>query len=100
MSNKIDLNKLLNKIGKGIFVQHFREFGNSRISNQEMIAKLPNEFTLKSRTSRTSKSRRIFRDKLEQKALFIIAESNRKDMVEAAIEARALLAELRRHSVL
>ena len=66
--DETELYNLLGKIGKRIFVQYFREFGDSDISNQEMIAMLPNEYTFKSRTSRTSKSRRIFREGLEEQA--------------------------------
>jgi hypothetical protein len=91
---EIELNYLLCKIGKRIFVQYFREFGNPSLSNQDVIALLPDEFTFKSRTSRTSKSRRIFREGLEKEALSIIASSDRVEP-EAAIEARALLAQLR-----
>ena len=88
--DEAELDNLLGKIGKRIFVEYFREFGNSSISNQEMIALLPNEYTFKSRTSRTSKSRRIFREGLEEQALSIIAASNRVEP-RAAIQAQALL---------
>ena len=95
--DETELYNLLGKIGKRIFVQYFRDFGNSNISNQEMIALLPSEYTFKSRTSRTSKSRRIFREGLEEQALSIVAESNRIDP-DAAIQARTLLTELRRRN--
>lgn len=95
--DETELYNLLGKIGKRIFVEYFREFGNSSISNQEMIALLPNEYTFKSRTSRTSKSRRIFREGLEEQALSIIAASDRVEP-EAVIQARALLAEARRQA--
>lgn len=85
-----ELNDLLGKIGKRVFVQYFREFGNPAITNQEMIALLPNEFTLTSRKSRTAKSRRIFREGLEERALSIVANS-RDVEPEAAAGARALL---------
>lgn len=96
--NETELNNLLGKIAKRIFVQYFREFGNPSISNQEVIALLPHEYTFKSRTSRTSKSRRIFREGLEEVALSIIASSDRVEP-EAAIEALALLAQLRSRAV-
>jgi predicted HNH restriction endonuclease len=84
-----ELNELLGKIGKRVFVQYFREFGNPAISNQEMIALLPNEFTLTSRQSRTAKSRRIFREGLQERALWIVANANVEP--DAAAGARALL---------
>lgn len=93
-----ELNNLLGKIGKRIFVQYFHEFGNPNISNQEMIALLPHEYTFKSRTSRTSKARRIFREGLEEEALSIIAGSDRVEP-KAAINASALSAQLRRREV-
>ena len=96
--NETEFNYLLGKIGKRIFVQYFREFGNPNISNQEVIDLLPHEYTFKSRTSRTSKSRRIFREGLEETALSIIANSDRVEP-EATIEARALLAQLRHRAV-
>jgi len=96
--NEAELNNLLCKIGKRIFVEYFREFGNPNLSNQEIIALLPQEYTFKSRTSRTSKSRRIFREGLAEEALSIIASSDRVEP-EAAIEARALLAQLRPRAV-
>lgn len=89
--SETNLPVLLNKIGKGIFVEYFREFYDSKLSNQDVIALLPQEFTFKSRTSRTSKSRRIFREGLEKEALRIIAESGRVDP-EASKKAAKLLA--------
>ena len=79
---------------KRIFVQYFREFGDQNLSNQDVIALLPREYTFKSRTSRTSKSRRIFREGLEEEALSIIASSDRVEP-QAAIEASRLLTQLR-----
>lgn len=87
-----DVNGLLNKIGKRIFVQFYHEFRDLSISNQDVISMLPAEFTFKSRTSRTSKSRRLFREHLDHEALSIIASSDRVD-AESASSARALLAE-------
>lgn len=94
--SKTDLKNLLNKIGKGIFVQYFHEFGDSSISSQTMIALLQSDklFTLKSCASRTYKSRRIFREGLEKEALSIIAESHHVEQKVAA-KALALLASLR-----
>ena len=90
-----ELHVLLGKIGKQIFVQYFLEFGNFDISNQEVIALLPSEYTFKSRTSRTSKSRRIFREGLAERALSIIADSNRLEQ-DVVIQARTLLMQTRK----
>ena len=91
--NKTDLDYLLGKIGKAIFVRYFHEFGNPNISNQHVIDLLPHDYTFKSRTSRTAKARRIFREGLEGTALSIIASSERFDP-DAANKARALLSDL------
>ena len=96
--DEAELHNLLGKIGKRIFVQYYRDFGNQNISNQEMIAMLPSEYTFKSRTSRTSKSQRIFREGQEEQALSMIAESNRVEP-SAALQASVLLAQLRRSAV-
>jgi hypothetical protein len=95
-----ELENLLNKIGKRVFVQYFREFGNSSISPQDVIVLLQNKepFTLKSCMSRTYKSRRIFREGLEKQTLSIIAGSDRVKQ-KVADEARALLTQLRNHPV-
>jgi hypothetical protein len=89
-----ELNDLLCKIGKSVFVQYFHEFSNPNLSNQDVIALLPKEYTFKSRTSRTSKSRRILREGLAEDALSIIASSDRIEP-EASMQARALLAQFR-----
>jgi len=90
---EIELNNLLGKIGKRIFVQYFQQFSDPQLTNQDVIALLPSEYTFKSRTSCTSKSRRIIREGLAKDALFIIASSDRVEP-EAAIEARELLRQL------
>lgn len=98
--DETELNNLLGKIGKRIFVQYFREFrecSDARISNQDMIALLQNEepFTPTSCAARTSKARRIFLEGWEERALSRIADSGRVKR-EVADGASALLAELRR----
>jgi len=93
---KTDLNYLLSKIGKQTFVQYFREFGDFSISNQVVKSVLQNEKSFKDQacSSKITNARRIFREGLEKDALEIIAESNRRDMVETANEAHTLLIEL------
>jgi hypothetical protein len=97
--NETELNNLLGKIGKGIFVKYFREFrecSDAKISNQDMIALLQNEerFTPASCAARTANARRIFHEDLEGPALRMIAESRRVDQ-NVADEACALLEKLR-----
>lgn len=74
--NKQDLINTLNKIGKSTFVDYYYVFKN----DDDPISNLPQEFTLNSRRSRTSKARSIFRDNLNLEALQIIISSNRLDL--------------------
>ncbi len=97
--NNAELNNLLGKIGKRVFVKYFREFedfGASGLSNQVVIALLQSEesFTPSASATRTANARRIFRERLEEQALSIIAESGRVEP-EFAEEAGALLTQLR-----
>lgn len=100
--NKTELNNLLKKIGKRIFVTYFHEFGDSGLSNQVVITLLQSEesFTPNASATRTANARRIFREGVEAQALSIIAESGHVQR-KVAEEARALLAQLRirRHPV-
>jgi len=79
-----DLMNTLNKIGKSTFVDYYYVFKN----DDDPISKLPQEFTLNSKRSRTSKARSIFRDNLNLEALQIIISSNRLDseLIEKAKE--------------
>jgi len=63
------LERLLNRVGKRVFIDHYSDFQSCTLSAGEVVALLPQEFTLKSRWSRTSKARRIFREGLAEHAL-------------------------------
>ena len=89
-----NLIRLINSIGKSTFVRYYREFADSRLSIQDVVAILPQEYTLKSRNSRTSHARKIFRDGLEKEALELILHSERVDD-ETINQARRLLSEAR-----
>lgn len=89
-----DLIRLINSIGKSTFVRYYEEFSDSSLSNQDVIAMLPPEYTMKSRISRTTKARRIFREGLEAEALEIISNAQGVDS-DTANRARQLLRELR-----
>lgn len=90
MPRQPDLERLLISVGKRVFVEYFSLFANSRLSNQQVADRLPNEYTDKSRLSRTSHARRIIREGLAPEALRIIAESERVDPA-AVRAARQLL---------
>jgi hypothetical protein len=90
-----DLLRLINSIGKSTFVRYYDEFADSSLSNQDVVALLPQEYTLKSRNSRTTKARRIIREGLESEALEIIAHAQGVDR-ETANRAQELLRRLRK----
>lgn len=85
-----DLIRLIKSIGQSTFVRYYREFADLSLSNQDVASMLPSEYTLKSRNSRTSKARRIFREGLEENALNLISDSERVD-AETSNRARVLL---------
>ncbi|HEX5703904.1 MAG TPA: hypothetical protein VFX97_11935 [Pyrinomonadaceae bacterium] len=89
-----DLIRLINSIGKSTFVRYYENFRDSLLSNQDVIAILPEEYTLKSRISRTTKARRIFREGLEEEALEIISAAQGVDS-DTANRAQELLRKLR-----
>lgn len=85
-----ELDKLLNRIGKGVFARFYEQFADSRIPGAEIVSMLPPEFTLDSRRSRTSKARRIFREGRPREGLRRIADSERTDAEATARAARLL----------
>ena len=85
-----ELLRLLNSVGKKCFVDFFAEFGDSRLSNAEVVEMLPSEYTLKARQSRVSTARRILREGAAREALEIVAASEKVD-ISAARRAWKLL---------
>jgi hypothetical protein len=85
-----DLVRLINSIGKSTFVRYYHAFADASLSNQDVVAMLPQEQSLKARNTRTSKARRIFREGLEEDALELICHAERVDD-ETADLAQALL---------
>lgn len=92
-----ELDELLKKIGKRIFVQYFHEFGDQGLSHQDVVVLLENgeSFQTQASATRVANARRIFSDNMETEALSIIAESKRLER-KVTDEARALLTQLRR----
>jgi hypothetical protein len=88
-----ELDRLLNRVGKSVFVRYYVRFADQRIPDSEIVEMLPRDYTLKSRRSRTSKARRIFRERRQREALERIADSQRTDS-EATALARRLLTSL------
>jgi len=89
-----DLTRLINSIGKSTFVRYYEQFADTSLSNQDVVAVLPQEYPLKSRNSRTAKARRIIREGLEKEALEIIAHAQGVD-ADTADKAQQLLRRLR-----
>jgi hypothetical protein len=87
------IERLLNSVGKEVFVRYFDHFQDFSRSNEEVAAFLPEKYTLQSRRSRTSTARRIVREGLSRDALELISSSDRLDP-ETMSKARLLLAHL------
>ena len=83
-----DLDTMLNKIGKRIFVDYYYIFKTDDSPEDKLIDE---GFTLNSRRSRSSSARRIFRDGLHLAALKNIIQSPKIDE-ETLVKAKYLLA--------
>ena len=89
------LNRILQSIGKGCFVEYFEKFNNPAYSNQELIELLMQEkgYTENGSKIRVSQSRRIIKEKAVTNALNnIIMSANTKP--EARLNAKKILAKL------
>jgi hypothetical protein len=87
----MDLESLLNRVGKRVFIEYYEKFDSaSALTNAEIAALLPPDFTLKSRLSRTTKARRIFREGLQVEALRVIATSDKTERAAVAKAVRLL----------
>lgn len=75
-----DLTRLLNSIGKKIFVDYYYDF-KSHTSGDGLAKKLllenPMTKSLQAQKTRVSKAKQIFNDQLEKEALKIIMASKR-----------------------
>ncbi len=74
------IEKLLNGVGIKIFMEYFEDFSNDSLQTSDLIEILPNEYTEKSRRSRTSKARKIIKNHdLLNDTLNYIINSNKID---------------------
>lgn len=89
MSN-IDLIRLLNSVGKKVFVDFYDRFSDPALTTADVAALLPDEYTPHSRRSRASTARRICRAGLGDEALYLVAASRSVDPASAR-KARELL---------
>ena len=72
----MNIKKALNDVGAKVFVDFFELF-NSTLENYEVVEKLPESYTEKSRNSRTSKARTIIKEGYTLEALEYILNSKR-----------------------
>lgn len=70
-----DLTRLLNSIGKRVFVQYYEVFSNKSMNNEEKILKLPKEYKITGSRTRVTCANRIFELGLEKEALKLIVNS-------------------------
>ncbi|WP_339158318.1 hypothetical protein MKX50_02455 [Paenibacillus sp. FSL W8-0186] len=87
-----DLIRLLNSIGKSVFVEYYEVFSNKSMSNEEKILKLPKERKITGSRTMITCANRIFEYGLEKEALKIIVNSRIEQ--ESIDKARYLLREL------
>lgn len=104
MSSGMQVEELLNRVGKKIFVKYFREFrelATHNVPNAVVVEMMQETFTDKSKSSRTSKAKRIFVEGKQIEALRLIVESNHPSVRPFIDQASELLhEELNRGSVL
>jgi len=74
----MNIEKALNDVGAKVFIDFFELF-NSTLKNYEVIEKLPEKYTEKSRNSRTSKARKIIKEGYTLDVLEYILNSKRID---------------------
>lgn len=79
LTRKMEVEDLLNRVGKRIFVKYyddFKELAMKDIPNVLVVEKIHENFTQKSKNSRTAKAKRIFVEGKQIEALKVIVESN------------------------
>jgi len=79
LANTVQVEDLLNRVGKRIFVKYyedFKELETKNVPNAVVVEKIQEDFTQKSKNSRTAKAKRIFVEGKQIEALKIIVESN------------------------
>lgn len=89
------LNRVLQSIGKGCFVEYFEKFNDFSYSNQDLVDLLirENNYTKNGSKTRVSKSRRIIKENAVKDALNnIIMSGHTKD--EVRLGASRILAKL------
>ena len=94
MTNTMQVEDLLNRVGKRIFVKYyedFKELETKNVPNAVVIEKIQENFTQKSKNSRTAKAKRIFAEGKHIEALKLIVESSHPSVQPIKEEANELL---------
>lgn len=94
LANTVQVEDLLNRVGKRIFVKYyegFKELETKKVPNAVVVEKIQENFTQKSKSSRTAKAKRIFAEGKQIKALKLIVESNHPSVQPIKEEANKLL---------
>ena len=71
-----DLMRLLNSIGKSVFVEYYDIFSSSKLSTDEKIEKLPKEYSMNGSRTRINCANKIFERDLEKDALRVVITSD------------------------
>jgi hypothetical protein len=101
MPKPVEVSELLNRVGKKVFIEYYYDFKQLRetyTSNTDVVSKINENFTLKSKNSRTAKAKRIFMDRLEIEALRIIVNSSHPSVSSIREKARNILKKETEHN--
>jgi hypothetical protein len=94
LANTMQVEDLLNRVGKGIFIKYyedFKELETKNVPNAVVVEKIQENFTQKSKNSRTAKAKRIFAEGKQLEALKLIVESNHPSVQPIKEKANELL---------
>lgn len=90
MENTVVINKLLNRVGMKVFIKYFESFNNPKLTNNDIVELFEEDFTMKSKISRTSKARKLIRENALVDILEVIINAKKID-VETIEKAKFLL---------
>lgn len=90
MENSVVINKLLNRVGMKVFIKYFESFNNPKLTNNDIVELFEEDFTTKSKISRTSKARKLIRENALVDILEVIINAKKID-VETIEKAKFLL---------
>ena len=71
----MDVLRLLNSVGKKIFVEYYEVFSNPNLTNEEKVDRLPKHYAVSGSKTRVNCANRIFEAGLERDALKLVINS-------------------------